>query len=87
MNSLSNNMQGGAGVPVATDANGSSVVPGASFDSEAAVTPIDAEALGSPVAPGDSAAPAGAVASEANGGEIFDVVVIGAGPAGLTAGL
>ena len=93
MNSLSNNMQGGAGAPVATDANGSSVVPGASFDSEAAVTPIDAEALGSPVAPGvpvapgDSAAPAGAVASEANGGEIFDVAVIGAGPAGLTAGL
>ena len=86
-------MQGGAGAPVATDANGSSVVPGASFDSEAAVTPIDAEALGSPVAPGvpvapgDSAAPAGAVASEANGGETFDVAVIGAGPAGLTAGL
>ena len=29
----------------------------------------------------------GAVASEANGGETFDVAVIGAGPAGLTAGL
>lgn len=93
MNSKSIDMQGGARVPVATDANGSSVMPGASFDSEAAVTPVDAEALGSPVAPGipvvpgDSAAPAGAVASEANGGEIFDVAVIGAGPAGLTAGL
>lgn len=31
------------------------------------------------VAPGDSAAPGGAVASEANGGETFDVAVIGAG--------
>lgn len=39
------------------------------------------------VAPGDSAAPGGAVASEANGGETFDVAVVGAGPAGLTAGL
>ena len=93
MNSKSIDMPGGAGVSVATDANGSSVAPGASFDSKAAVTPIDAEALGSPVAPGipvapgDSAAPAGAVASEANGGETFDVAVVGAGPAGLTAGL
>ena len=93
MNNKSIDMQGGAGVPVATDANGSSVVPGASFDSEAAVTLVDAEALGSPVAPGipvapgDSAASGGAVASEANGGETFDVAVIGAGPAGLTAGL
>ena len=93
MNNKSIDMQGGAGVPVATDANGSSVVPGAPFDSEAAVTLVDAEALGSPVAPGipvapgDSAASGGAVASEANGGETFDVAVIGAGPAGLTAGL
>ena len=87
MNSKSSNMQGGAGIPVATDANGSSVVPGASFDSEAAVTPSSPVAPGIPVAPGDSAASGGAVASEANGGETFDVAVIGAGPAGLTAGL
>ena len=66
MNSKSIDMQGGAGLPIASGAS------------------VATDAL---VAPGDSAAPAGAVASEANGGETFDVAVIGAGPAGLTAGL
>ena len=48
---------------------------------------------GAPVAPGASAASGvsvafgGAGALEAAGGETFDVAVIGAGPAGLTAGL
>ena len=99
MNSKPIDMQGGSGLSIASgasvaaDANGSSVVPGASFDSEAAVTPTDAEVLGSavapgiPVAPGDSTASGGAVASEAPGGETYDVAVVGAGPAGLTAGL
>ena len=72
MNSKSIDMQGGSGLPIAS---------GASVATDALVAP------GIPVAPGDSAAPGGAVASEANGGETFDVAVIGAGPAGLTAGL
>ena len=72
MNSKSIDMQGGSGLPIAS---------GASVATDALVAP------GIPVAPGDSAASGGAVASEANGGETFDVAVIGAGPAGLTAGL
>ena len=92
MSNRSVDMQGGAGVPVAADANGSAVGPGAACGSEAAVTRVDAEALGAPVAPGipvapgDSAASGRAVASAANGGEPFDVAVVGAGPAGLPAG-
>ena len=45
---------------------------------------------GAPLAPGAlgaSGVPAVAGAPEANGGDTFDVAVIGAGPAGLTAGL
>lgn len=87
MNSLSNNMQGGSGVPVATDVNGSSVVPDASVDSEVTVAPVDSEAPGTPVVPGVRVASGASVELEAPGGETFDVAVIGAGPAGLTAGL
>ena len=49
--------------------------------------PMNSRSINIQVESGLPIAPAGAVASEANGGETFDVAVVGAGPAGLTAGL
>lgn len=60
---------------------GASGVPAASRASAAPGAPVVPDI---PVAPGVPVAP---ITPEANGDETFDVAVIGAGPAGLTAGL
>ena len=60
---------------------------GASGVPAASGVPIAPGAPVVPDIPGAPGAPVAPVAPEANGGETFDVAVIGAGPAGLTAGL